>query len=220
MIKGFTQIHIDVDQFKPVLIKAIEYFEKSGEKNFGDYFEFGVFNGTSITLMYKILQEAKIDQPRLFGFDSFEGLPEEAAHHDDGFWYPGQFKCDFDFTKETLEKNGVDMNRTHLIKGFYSDTLTSDLISKYKINKVGIIMVDCDLYTSAREALDFCAPLIGDRAIIIFDDWGTVLAEKNLGEKKAFTEFLANNKHFKSTLFAEYSFHDNNNGKVFLIERP
>ena len=32
-------------------------------------------------------------------------------------------------------------------------------------------MIDCDIYSSARTALDFCGPLIRDRAVLVFDDW-------------------------------------------------
>jgi len=56
-------------------------------------------------------------------------------------------------------------------------------------------MIDCDLYSSAKQALDFCAPLIVGQTIIFFDDWGggTSLDKENLGEKRAFLEFLQAN---------------------------
>jgi hypothetical protein len=62
-------------------------------------------------------------------------------------------------------------------------------------------MIDCDLYSSARDALAFCAPLIHDEAVIVFDDWhgGGNLAERDLGEKRAFDELLA----AEPDLFAE-----------------
>jgi hypothetical protein len=45
---------------------------------------------------------------------------------------------------------------------------------------------------STREALDFCAPLIKDQALVLFDDWNTGNpAAKNPGERKAFEEWLA-----------------------------
>ena len=119
---------------------------------------------------------------------------------------------------KSLRKKGVVLDRVHLIKGFYSETLNQKLISEYKIKKAGIIMIDCDMYLSARDALNFCAPLIKEKAIIIFDDWLPNLAEKNLGEKKAFEEFLAKNANLKATPFAEYSYRQRASGKVFLVE--
>ena len=170
------------------------------------------------SVMYKVFKQAKVKIPRLFGFDSFEGLPPEAAHDDESWWHPGEFNCDYDSTVKSLRKKGVDLDKVHLIKGFYSETLNQKLISKYRIKKAGIIMIDCDMYLSARDALNFCIPLIKEKTIIIFDDWLPALVEKNLGEKKAFEEFLANNKNFKATLFAEYSYRKRIHGKVFLIE--
>jgi O-methyltransferase len=56
-------------------------------------------------------------------------------------------------------------------------------------------MVDCDIYTSARDALAFVEPMIGDYAVMLFDDWHAGgLAEQNLGEKRAFDEFLRRNR--------------------------
>src|SRR5688572_1750361 len=58
----------------------------------GDYLEFGVYHGTSLSCMYEARRQAGVGQMRLFGFDSFEGLPESAAREDAGVWAPGQFK--------------------------------------------------------------------------------------------------------------------------------
>lgn len=216
--KGYAQKLIDEGQLQPVFVKAVDFINSQKDIEFGDYYEFGVYNGTSLTLLYHVLKEAGMDKPRLFGFDSFEGLPQEAEFDDEGFWTPGQFKCDYDFAKARLEKNGVDMSRVELIKGFYSDSLKPEIIPKYKMKKASIIMIDCDMYLSARDALAFCVPLIQDKTIILFDDWNDDLKDKNLGEKRAFEEFLAANKQFKSTPFAKYRFKNLNNGKVFLVE--
>lgn len=215
--KGYAQQLIDVDQLQPVMDKAVEFF-KTSNIEFGDYYEFGVYNGTSMTVTYKALEKGGLKAPRLFGFDSFEGLPKEAEFDDLGAWTPGEFKCDYDFALAKLEKNGVDMDRVILIKGFYSDSLKPELIVQHKMKKASIIMVDCDMYLSARDALKFCIPLIQDKCIILFDDWNDATDEKNIGEKRAFDEFLAANKQFKATPFAKYRYKKWDNGKVFLVE--
>lgn len=209
---------VDVEQLNPVLTKAVKYLKEIDEENIGDYLEFGVYNGTSMSLMYHVFNNQKIQSSNLFGFDSFEGLPEEASHDDDGMWFPGQFNCSYDKTIKALENNKVDLNKVQLIKGFYSDTLKSELISELKIKKAGIIMIDCDMYLSTRDALNFCIPLIIDRTIIIFDDWLPALSTNNLGEKKAFDEFLSNNKNLKATKFDHYTYQNNESGMVFLVE--
>jgi predicted O-methyltransferase YrrM len=188
---------------------------RNGVSSLGDYLEFGVYNGTSLTCMHKVLDELGYGGIRLFGFDSFEGLPDTAMQDDDGHWYPGQFYCDYETTRKVLSLENVDWNRTFLIKGWFGDTLTDDLIRNYNMTQASVIMIDCDMYLSAKEALDFCAPLIQKEAVILFDDWysGNRLADRNLGEKRAFDEFLMENPAFNAKALNSYT----DNAKVFLI---
>ena len=188
--------------------------EKAGAAPLGDYLEFGVYNGTSLACMYRALESLRLDRVRLFGFDSFEGMPKEANTDDGGMWTPGQFKSEFAFTRQFLTEQNVNWDRVTLVKGWFSDTLTNGLIRDCKITKASVIMVDCDIYSSAKTALDFCGPLIQDHTVIFFDDWNSGgLAERNLGEKCAFDEFLQENPHFITEDFGSYGETD----AVFLI---
>ncbi|NES01347.1 MAG: hypothetical protein F6J86_47610 [Symploca sp. SIO1B1] len=77
-------------------------------------------------------------------------------------------------------------------------------------------MVDCDMYLSAKEALNFCAPLIQEEAIIFFDDWYSQnLDQKNMGEKRAFDEFLQENPHFSTEKLGSYTA----NAQIFRVFR-
>ena len=202
------------DKYREILLLLKE---RHGASSLGDYLEFGVYNGTSMICMHRVLGELGFDSIRLFGFDSFEGLPETAAKDDEGTWHPGQFSCDYEFTRKVLDLEDVDWNRIFLIKGWFSDTLNDDLIRKYNITNASVIMIDCDMYLSAKEALNFCAPLIQKEAVILFDDWysGDRLADRNLGEKRAFDEFLSENPYFKAEELNSYT----KNAKIFLITR-
>ncbi len=211
-------ILVEEDQLYPVFNGAIEHLKSIDNYVFGEYLEFGVYNGTSMSIMFNALRNNKIENIRLFGFDSFEGLPADADKEDDAVWKPGQFKCSYKQTLKSLKKRKVDLNKIELVKGFYSDTLTKNLISKFKLNKVSIIMIDCDMYSSTRDALNFCLPLIKDKCIIVFDDWLPQLSTNDLGEKKAFDEFLHNNHHIKASLINEYSYKNSEQGKAFLVE--
>jgi len=53
--------------------------------------------------------------------------------------------------------------------------------------------------------------------VILFDDWysGNRLADRNLGEKRAFDEFLRKNNFFKTKELDSYT----ENAKVFLVSR-
>jgi O-methyltransferase len=113
-----------------------------------------------------------------------------------------------------LDHEGVDRSRVTLVKGFFDETLTDERRAELRIHRASVIMIDCDLYQSTREALRFCAPAIVDKSVIFFDDWYP-LANKGLGEKKAFDEFLAAD----TTLHAHEMFDFPFCGKAFLVTR-
>lgn len=182
----------------------------------GDYLEFGVCFGSSMACMHDALVESNEPAVRLFGFDSFEGMPPNSEMQDLGLWSTGQLASPIEFATELMTRRGVDWRRTYLVRGWFSDTLTPDLVRKFRIAKVGIVMIDSDLYKSAKEALTFVGPLLASPAIILFDDWKAGgLDERNLGERKAFTEFLAENPQFRAEPLEPYS----ENSMVFLVTR-
>jgi len=182
----------------------------------GAYLEFGVCHGASMACMHRVSRALGLSRLRLFGFDSFEGLPPEAASPDEGPWQPGQYRCSLGFARNFLDEAGVDWARTTLIKGWFRDTLTLNTCAEHRIHRASVIMIDCDICASAREALAFCAPLIKKRAVILFDDWhASGLAERGLGEKRAFEEFLADNPQFHASPLPGYG----ENAEVFLLQR-
>lgn len=199
------------EEIQPKYEMACNYLEKKIGKNaIGDYLEFGVSHGSSMSIIHKVLQKSKLDRVRLFGFDSFEGMPDIAAVEDKGKWKPGEFASTLEETKKFLAERGADWSRIFLIKGWYSDTLTAENVSKHNINKASIIMIDCDIYSSSIQSLNFCKPLIKDVAIIIFDDW---IEDEGFGEYRAWQEFLNANPHFKSEEFGTYK----PTGKLFIL---
>ena len=187
--------------------------DEESRQAIGDYLEFGVFNGTSLACMHRVLRELGFSQVRLFGFDSFEGLPASAAM--DG-WRPGSYKMDYEYTHKWLSRRKVDWGRVLLIKGWFHDTLNQSCIDRHNIKKASVIMMDCDAYSSAKEALEFCAPLIHERCVILFDDWNSKgRAERNIGEKQALDEFLAVHPEFSVMDFGSYAA----NSQVFKLYR-
>jgi O-methyltransferase len=199
--------------FRQILAHLVK-MEELG--NLGDYFEFGVCHGTSMMCMHRALADLELDHVRLFGFDSFEGLPEAARTDDEGLWRPGQFEADLEMTRRLMTEKGADWDRTFLSKGWFSDTLNEALIRRHAIRRASVIMIDCDIYCSAREALAFCAPLIKRRAVIVLDDWNAFrghLARNNLGEKRAFEEFLVANEHLSAEEMPTY----HERAKVFMV---
>jgi hypothetical protein len=190
--------------------------ERHGAGSLGDYLEFGVYNGTSLTGVYREVVAQNLPHVRLFGFDSFQGFPPNAAAEDEGRWQPGRCCSPLDFTVAALEAEGVDLSRVKLVPGWFCDTLNATTRREHQITKASVIMVDCDLYSSTKEALEFCAPLIVDEAVLIFDEWTiTRSPDKVLGEKKAFLEFLEEHRHFSAVPFGQYV----KRSQAFLVSR-
>lgn len=182
----------------------------------GDYMEFGVAFGSSMACMHEALVETGNRDMRLFGFDSFEGLPPEADEEHEHGWFSGQIQSSLEFAKKLLTRRGVDWKRTHLIKGWFKDTLNDDLRDGYEIQRVSIIMIDSDLYSSAVEVLAFCEPLMGRHTIILFDEWNAGgIAERNAGEKRAFDEFMARHPEYTAEPLKSYQ----DDAAVFLLTK-
>ena len=131
--------------------------------------EFGVFSGTSIRLIAEALPTETI-----FGFDSFEGLPEDWL---EGF-PQGTFKLD---RLPEVPKNVV------LVRGWYSETLRP-FLDEHPEN-ASFLHVDCDLYSSAKCVFEALEPRIRPGTIIVFDEFFNYVGWRE-GEFKAFTEFV------------------------------
>ncbi len=190
------------DQLVLLFEKAVrQVSEAVGADAIGDYLEFGVYQGNSMMAMQEAVRRVGLERVRFFGFDSFAGLPSEAEW--DGPWSEGEFRSDIEFTRKRLTEGGADWDRTELIKGFFSDTLTDELREQHGLEKASLIMVDADLYTSSRDALAFCAPLIRDTTAIFFDDWNST--GEDGGEKRAFRELLEAHPDLEAEEIGTYS---------------
>jgi O-methyltransferase len=179
----------------------------------GDYLEFGVFCGSSLSCMFNAAERTGQHNMRFFGFDSFKGLPAGAAEEG---WREGDYCMCLEYARKFMAGRGVDFSRTCLIDGWFSETLNEDTKIKYGIDVASVVMVDCDLYSSSIEALDFAGPLLSRKSFLIFDDWHSLDAiGDNLGQKKAFPEFLRKNPGFTATPFDSYG----KNGRIFMVEK-
>lgn len=159
----------------------------------GDYLEFGVWKGGSMSVAYHLSRRhASLSQMRFFGFDSFEGLPEISTNDASTAEFA---KGDYAATKEAVQnalvKSGVDMKRVVLSAGWFDKSLTPSLRTELAITKAAIVYIDSDLYESAVPVLEFITPLVQDGTIIIFDDWFCFHGRPDQGEQRAFAEWRA-----------------------------
>jgi hypothetical protein len=202
----------DETRLREVLRRALRrQREGLGHQQVGHYFEFGVYQGSSMIQALHAVADEQLDHVRLFGFDSFAGLPETAA--EEGVWSNGQYRIDEEFTRQQIDEHGIEPWRAALVPGFFAETLTPEWRQENSVERASVIMIDCDLYSSAKEALTFCEPLIDSETVVLFDDWHA--AGEGQGEQRAFTEFLAENGHFEAEPFDSH--HDNAQG--FVLKR-
>jgi O-methyltransferase len=214
---------VPTEELERVYRRAVAYLRDGTDHPVGDYLEFGVYRGDSLLCMDRVRRELGLSF-RLFGFDSLQGLPKLEAGDRTLAWTAGAFPSNYKRTQKRLEQAGLDTKNAALIKGWYKDTLTPELVRRYNLVKASTIMIDCDLYSSTRTALDFCAPLIKDEAIVFFDDWdgGQRLADRGEGEARAFAEFLQLHPEFAAEEFDTYyhtEFDPPVPSKVFRISR-
>lgn len=133
------------------------------------YLEFGVHRGESIARWASLLPGRSC---RFFGFDSFEGLPEDWTVED---------------RKGTFSTGGappaIDDARVSFIKGWFEDTLPGFAPPPHARL---VLHFDADLYSSTRTALLAFEPYMSVGTYLLFDEFSD-----RLHELRAFEEFWA-----------------------------
>lgn len=133
--------------------------------------EFGVATGTTLKIIAQYMS--------VTGFDSFEGLPED--------WREG-------FPKGFFAQKPPHVPDAELVKGWFEDSLPVWIQNNTdKVNDLGLIHIDCDLYSSTVTILRNLEPYIKPGVVICFDEYhGYPGWEAH--EFKAWREFVCMNK--------------------------
>jgi hypothetical protein len=174
------------------------------EKVEGDYLEFGVFRGDSFVEAYKAASFMGLRKMRFFAFDSFAGLPSGEG----GRFRKGEFYCSKKDFRNNLKEAGVNLKKVVVVEGWYKDTLNEKTLKREGIKRAAWVHVDCDLYVSAKEVLDFITPLVTDGTVIVFNDWWVFKGRDDKGERQACREWLAKNPQIKLHLFMSHGYGD------------
>jgi len=135
------------------------------------FLEFGVADGASILDFYNLYKSNKIKSD-FFGFDAFLGLPEEKLDKHSP-WRTGQFS-----EKGKIHPSISAISEINIVNGWFSDTLNESSLTRFGDKKIGIVHIDCDIYSSTVEVLDFIVnnDLLCDGSILVYDDWGAYRA--------------------------------------------
>lgn len=137
------------------------------------WLEFGVASGKTINYISKFTDD------KVYGFDSFEGLPEK--------WRDGFEKGSFSLNGMLPKVNG----NVELIKGWFNKTLLHFIQTHNK--KVSFIHIDVDIYSSTKYIFEVLTEYIDTDCIIVFDELVNY-SGFDAGELKAFYEFVKENK--------------------------
>lgn len=112
--------------------------------------EFGVFTGSTLKII-----AASRPSGGVYGFDSFQGLPED--------WR-------IDFPAGSFSVDGLpDVAGAELVVGWFDDTLPGFLDEHP--GPVDFVHVDADLYSSAKTVLDLVGPRLRPGSVLVFDEF-------------------------------------------------
>ena len=139
------------------------------------WLEFGVHSGKTINFISQFTKD------KVYGFDSFEGLPEK--------WRDG-------FEKGAFDREGTfpDVNsNVVLVKGWFKDTLPV-FMKQHKGKKISFLHLDADLYSSTKLVFDHLKDHLDQDCVIVFDELVNYPGfDGPKGELKAFYDFLKGN---------------------------
>ena len=151
------------------LYEALSKSEKLSETAI-DYLEFGVSGGLSFKWW---LAHNKNADSRFYGFDTFEGLPEDWGHFEKGAM------------AVALESLNITDNRAGFYKGLFQDSLIP-FLDGYKNERRKFIHMDADLFTSTIFTLSQLYRFLKDGDIILFDEFA--VPKHEFAAFKIFTE--------------------------------
>jgi len=138
----------------------------------GLWLEFGVYKGDTISFI------AKKTNSTVYGFDSFEGNPDD--------WRSEYRKGTF-----TLNEPPCFPGNIIIEKGFFQDSIPRFL--KNNDDPIAFMHLDCDLYSSTKVVFDLMGERLVKGSILVFDEFFNYPGWKQ-HEFKAFMEFTENNK--------------------------
>lgn len=178
----------------------------------GDYFEFGVYEGTSLLAAARIhrtlsaADTAALYGPplprRFYGYDAFaeSGLRVEGAEAHE-FFQEGYLSCSLAHCRKRLRR----FPEVTLVKGYFEDTLRGRRgADVYPGSQCAILYIDCNLLSPARDALEFMHSLLQKGTVVILDDVFCYRGDPERGVQGAWAQFLRDHPQVRAREFFPY----------------
>lgn len=165
----------------------------------GDYYEFGVYRGNSLAhawLCYRhhrrhlerstrlpyrrqgTVSAFLTQRPRFYGFDTFAGMPDNLEGEDS--LAGGSFLASRAQAQARCAAVGLKAPDLQLVQGLFADSAAA-----IGHTHAAIVHVDCDLYSSANDALTLIAPRLVQGSVLLCDDYDLFRADNQQGERRA-----------------------------------
>lgn len=136
----------------------------------GDVAECGVYRGS--TLVPIALETRRTTRRRVFGFDSFQGFDDTVAidvalggQSDGTRRLHGFDDTSLGLVQRKLQWLGLESTAT-LVPGYFADTL-----ARFGDRRFAFVHLDCDLYQSYKDCLEFFWPRVSPGGIVLFDEY-------------------------------------------------
>lgn len=165
--------------------------------------ELGVWKGDGLSFIVRIAEHLtkRIGMNyKVYGFDSFEGLPNFGGYEDHHeIWKSGQYGAAHVYNKMIK----IFKNKAVLVKGDVRDTVEDFLVNQLDINyPIGFISLDLDMYSSSKAGLKILEDVNPNKYIptvlMIVDDQDYLITYNDwCGEGLAIREFNESNEFRK-----------------------
>lgn len=165
----------------------------------GSFVECGVWRGGSAMMIAKMLSNRKIEDRKIYLFDTFEGMSEptredvnfmgsqastlledKVKDNDKSFWC----LADLSDVQNNMQRTNFPETNIVYIKGKVEDTLPAAALRE----NIALLRLDTDWYESTKHELVHLFPKLERNGILIIDDYGYWK-----GCRKAVDEYFAEN---------------------------
>lgn len=135
----------------------------------GDFVECGVWRGGCAMLMKAVLVD-RLEQRRVWLFDSFQGAPEASMKQDEGDThsdYDNIFAVPLEVVQDNFRKLNLLDRHVYFREGWFRDTIpaATDLAC------ISVLRLDGDLYESTIQPLEFLYPKVSRGGYVLVDDY-------------------------------------------------
>lgn len=182
------------------LVEAVRYIVAAHVP--GALVECGVWRGGSALAMLRTLVELDATDREVWLYDTFDAMPSPSERDVDvhgvaASVYHEQYAADpatldpaYDYlplpqVRELLLSTGYPRERLHLVEGLVESTIPASAP-----DRLALLRLDTDYYTSTRHELEHLAPRLSSRGVLLVDDYGHWR-----GSREAVDEWMATLPH-------------------------